>query len=64
VSAPGSTPPLGAVVGRIRRPTAWTLGAGAAVLAALAVGHVVVTAFPVDERLAASFVRVPFKRPA
>lgn len=42
---------------RIRRPTAQTLGAGAAVLAALAVGHVVVTAFPVDERVAASFVR-------
>ncbi len=34
-----------------------TVGAGAAVLAALAVGHVVVTAFPVDERVQASFVR-------
>lgn len=33
------------------------LGAGAAVVAALAVGHVVVTAFPVDERVAAPFVR-------
>jgi hypothetical protein len=34
-----------------------TLGAGAAVLAALAVGHVVVTAFPVDDRVSAPFVR-------
>ncbi|MDQ0373691.1 hypothetical protein [Cellulomonas humilata] len=42
---------------RVRRPTAQTLGAGAAVLAALAVGHVVVTAFPVDERVQASFLR-------
>ncbi|WP_421734021.1 hypothetical protein [Cellulomonas sp.] len=42
---------------RGRRPTAQTLGAGAAVLAALAVGHVVVTAFPVDERVQASFLR-------
>ncbi|KQY47853.1 hypothetical protein [Cellulomonas sp. Root137] len=40
-----------------RRPRGQTLGAGAAVLAALAVGHVVVTAFPVDERVQASFVR-------
>lgn len=40
-----------------RRPRRQTLGAGAAVLAALAVGHVVVTAFPVDERVQASFVR-------
>ncbi|WP_421741269.1 hypothetical protein [Cellulomonas sp.] len=40
-----------------RRPRVQTLGAGAAVLAALAVGHVVVTAFPVDERVQASFVR-------
>jgi hypothetical protein len=41
----------------VLRPRAQTLGAGAAVLAALAVGHVVVTAFPVDERASASFVR-------
>jgi hypothetical protein len=34
-----------------------TLGAGAAVLAALAVGHVVTSAFPVDDRLQAPFVR-------
>jgi hypothetical protein len=40
-----------------RRPRVRSLGAGAAVLAALAVGHVVVTAFPVDERVQASFVR-------
>ncbi|MBO0921718.1 hypothetical protein J1G42_12875 [Cellulomonas sp. zg-ZUI222] len=39
----------------VPRPRA--LGAGAAVLAALAVGHVVVTAFPVDERVQAPFVR-------
>ena len=53
MSTPAGTPP----VSRVRRPTAQTLGAGAAVLAALAVGHVVVTAFPVDERVAAPFVR-------
>jgi len=41
----------------VRVPRARTLGAGAAVLAALAVGHVVVTAFPVDERVQAPFVR-------
>lgn len=37
--------------------SARTLGAAAAVLAALAVGHVVTTAFPVDDRVAASFLR-------
>ncbi|MBO3095746.1 hypothetical protein [Cellulomonas dongxiuzhuiae] len=42
---------------RVRRPRPQALGAGAAVLAALAVGHVVVTAFPVDERVQAPFVR-------
>ena len=42
---------------RVRRSRAQTLGAGAAVLAALAVGHVVVTAFPVDDRVSAPFVR-------
>lgn len=42
---------------RSRRPRAQAVGAGAAVLAALAVGHVVVTAFPVDERVSASFLR-------
>ncbi|WP_028046479.1 hypothetical protein [Cellulomonas sp. URHE0023] len=41
----------------VRRTRIQTVGAGAAVLAALAVGHVVVTAFPVDERVQASFVR-------
>ncbi|MBO3103567.1 hypothetical protein [Cellulomonas fengjieae] len=51
-----STPTPGPVPAP-RRPRAQTLGAGAAVLAALAVGHVVVTAFPVDERVQASFVR-------
>ncbi|WP_315096317.1 hypothetical protein [uncultured Cellulomonas sp.] len=44
-------------VPRLRRPRAQVLGAGAAVLAALAVGHAVVTAFPVSERVQASFVR-------
>ncbi|MGY4642717.1 hypothetical protein [Cellulomonas sp. URHB0016] len=52
MSTPAVPPAL-----RVRRPTAQTLGAGAAVLAALAVGHVVVTAFPVDERVEASFQR-------
>lgn len=42
---------------RLRRPDPRALGAAAAVLAALSVGHVVVTAFPVDERVQASFVR-------
>ena len=40
-----------------RRSRVQALGAGAAVLAALAVGHVVVTVFPVDERVQAPFVR-------
>lgn len=40
-----------------RRPRARDLGAGAAVLAALGVGHVVVSAFPVDDRVQAPFVR-------
>ncbi len=40
-----------------RRARVRTLGAGAAVLAALAVGHVVTSAFPVDERVAAPFLR-------
>ena len=53
MTAPDPTPS----VRRLRPPRAQTLGAGAAVLAALAVGHVVVTAFPVDERVQASFVR-------
>ncbi|UZN04500.1 hypothetical protein [Cellulomonas sp. S1-8] len=44
---------------RLVRPRPRLLGAGAAVLAALAVGHVVVTAFPVDDRVPA-----PFARPA
>lgn len=42
---------------RLARPRPQVLGAGVAVLAALAVGHVVVTAFPVDERVQAPFVR-------
>ena len=42
---------------RADRPPARVLGAGAAVLAALTVGHLVVTAFPVDERVQAPFVR-------
>lgn len=40
-----------------RVPTGRTVGTGAAVLAALAVGHVVTSAFPVDDRVQASFVR-------
>jgi len=50
---PASSVPVAAP----RRPRARTVGAGAGVLAALAVGHVVVTAFPVDERVQASFIR-------
>lgn len=42
---------------RVRRSRVQMLGAGAAVIAALAVGHVVVTAFPVDDRVSAPFVR-------
>lgn len=42
---------------RVRRPRPQALAAGAAVLAALAVGHVVVTAFPVDDRVQAPFLR-------
>lgn len=42
---------------RLRLPDRRTLGAGAAVVAALAVGHVVVTAFPVDDRVQAPFLR-------
>ncbi|MDQ0424192.1 hypothetical protein [Cellulomonas iranensis] len=42
---------------RVRPPAGRALGAGAAVLAALVVGHVVTSAFPVDERVAAPFVR-------
>ncbi|GEM_PF-825420 len=38
-------------------PPARRVGAAAAVLAALAVGHVVTTAFPVDDRVTASFLR-------
>ena len=53
MSAPDPVP----ATPRVRRPRAQTVGAAAAVLAALAVGHVVVTAFPIDERVSASFVR-------
>lgn len=49
--------PEGAGVPRTRRPRPQAIGAGAAVLAALVVGHAVVTAFPVDDRVQASFVR-------
>lgn len=49
--------PAGARRHGLRRPDRRTLGAGAAVLAALAVGHVVVTAFPVSDRVQASFLR-------
>ncbi|GIG40058.1 hypothetical protein [Cellulomonas phragmiteti] len=42
---------------RRRPPRPRTVSAGAAVLAALAVGHLVVTAFPVSDRVQASFVR-------
>ncbi|GEK19753.1 DUF4352 domain-containing protein [Cellulomonas xylanilytica] len=52
-----STPEPVGTTARVRRPRVQTLGAGAAVLAALAVGHVVVTAFPVDDRVSAPFVR-------
>lgn len=40
-----------------RRPTARTAGAAAAVLAALATGHVLATAFPADDRVQAPFMR-------
>ena len=56
MSTPESTAPA-ASAARVRRSRVRTLGAGAAVLAALAVGHVVVTAFPVDDRVSAPFVR-------
>ena len=56
MSTPDSTAPA-ATGARVHRSRVQTLGAGAAVLAALAVGHVVVTAFPVDERVSAPFVR-------
>ncbi|MCC2315234.1 hypothetical protein [Cellulomonas xiejunii] len=57
-TSPGTTPPDAAgPVPHLRRPRPRTLGAAAAVLAALAVGHVVVTAFPVDDRVEAPFVR-------
>ena len=56
MSAPVTATPPGPGPG-IHRPRVRTLGAGAAVLAALTVGHVVVTAFPVDERVQASFLR-------
>lgn len=54
MSAPEAAQPPAAAG---RRPRAQVLGTGAAVLAALVVGHVVVTAFPVDERVQAPFVR-------
>ena len=47
-----------------RRSRAQTLGAGAAVLAALAVGHVVVTAFPIDERVSGAVPPVDRRRRA
>jgi len=56
VSVPEPTAPVGPAA-RASRSRVQTLGAGAAVLAALAVGHVVATAFPVDERVSAPFVR-------
>ena len=56
MSVPEPTAPVGPAA-RGRRSRVRTLGAGAAVLAALAVGHVVVTAFPVDDRVSAPFVR-------
>jgi hypothetical protein len=56
VSTPESTAPVGTTT-RAGRSRVHTLGAGAAVLAALAVGHVMVTAFPVDDRVSAPFVR-------
>jgi len=46
-----------AAVRRLRRPTARTAGAAAAVLAALATGHVISSAFPADERVQAPFYR-------
>lgn len=52
MSAPDQAAPA-----HVRRSRVQLVGAGAAVLAALAVGHVVVTAFPVDERVSAPFVR-------
>ena len=56
MSTPDPAAPVGAGPAE-RRSRVQTLGAGAAVLAALAVGHVVVTAFPVDDRVSAPFVR-------
>ncbi|MGV8979105.1 MAG: hypothetical protein ACOH17_13780 [Cellulomonas sp.] len=58
-AAPDATAPPVQVERTVRRirPRTQVLGAGTAVLAALAVGHVVVTAFPVDERQQAFFVR-------
>ena len=56
MSEPEPAAPAGPAA-RVRRSRVQALGAGAAVLAALAVGHVVVTAFPVDERVSAPFVR-------
>lgn len=53
-AADGTTPPPAP---RLRAPRPRVLGAGAAVLAALAVGHLVVTAFPVDARLQDPFLR-------
>lgn len=52
--APPASPPARRSPGR---PRPRTVGAAAAVLAALAVGHVVTTAFPVDDRVQAPFVR-------
>lgn len=57
--APDAAPETAVRRRRLRLPDRRTLGAGAAVLAALAVGHVVVDAFPVSDR-----VQAPFLRPA
>ncbi|ADG74015.1 hypothetical protein Cfla_1111 [Cellulomonas flavigena DSM 20109] len=57
-AAPGGPDgPAAARRHRLRLPDRRTLGAGVGVLAALAVGHVVVTAFPVSDRVQASFLR-------
>lgn len=56
MSSPEPEAPVRIAAG-VRRPRVQTFGAGAAVLAALAVGHVVVSAFPVDDRVSAPFVR-------